>query len=307
MTIWHLRLFLSVAETGSMSAAAARHSVRQPTVSQKIAELEHYYGVLLFERLGNRLRITESGERLVPLARDAVARFDDLEDFLRGERGASRLRIGATVTIGGSIFPQIIEAYRRAQPRTELYAYIDNTAVICRKLLANELDLGFVEGQVHEPELVAVPRIHDELVLACGNGHPFFEATELSCRALEGQSFVMREPGSGTRELFEQYLRKHRLTIRTVIETGNLDVMRSAIRVNRCLAVISARLLEQEAMGGSVRLFRCREAEWEREFCLVWHKNKHRSAAMRAFEHVIEEFLDPAPALQNLMRPLTDP
>lgn len=304
MTIWHFRLFLSVAETGSMSAAAALHDVRQPTVSQKISELEHYYHVLLFERLGNRLHITETGRRLLPLAKDAISKFDSLEEFLCEERGASRLRIGATVTIGCSIFAQILESYRLQQPETEVFALIDNTATICSKLLANELDIGLVEGTVSSQELISIPQINDYLVLACGRNHSFYHKPKLYSHELDGMGFVIREHGSGTRALFEKYLQEHNLHIHPILEYNNPDAMRSAIRVNNCLAVISARLLEQEAREGEVRLFQSQEKEWNRTFNLVFHKNKHISRAMRCFQQLLSQFHDIEPAVQNVMRPL---
>ncbi len=297
MTIWHLKLFIAVAESGSMSGAANQYLIRQPSVSQKIAELERHYGVLLFERLGNRLHITEAGEKLLPMARDVVTRFDFLDESMAAEQRGGRLRIGATVTIGSSLLPELLFQFRAANPHTEVFASVNNTAAVAEKLLNNELDLALVEGKVKSPDLISLPKIDDFLVLACGSRHPFFQRSQLHCRDLAGMEFVMREPGSGTRELFEQYSQAHGLSIRTLLECGNPDAMRSAVRVDNCLAVISVRLLEQDAREGSVWLFRNQDQEWNRTFDLVYHKNKHINGAMRRFCALLEQYRDLEEAL----------
>lgn len=292
MTIWHLKLFVAVAETGSMSAAAAKYFIKQPSVSQKISELETHYGVLLFERLGNRLHITESGQKLLELARDLTSRFDFLEEYMQSEQRSRRIRIGATVTIGSSVFPQIIQQFRERSPGTEVYACVQNTAAIADKLLKNELDIALVEGKVKNQDLISIPKIKDFLVLACGKGHPFYGRSALHVAELNGMEFVMREPGSGTRELFEGFAAERGIHIKTVFEYNNPEAMRNAICINNCLAVISVRLLEQAAQTGDVHLFIRSEQEWNRTFNLVFHKNKHINPSMREFCSLLERFQD---------------
>lgn len=288
MTLWHLRLFAAVAETGSMSAAAAQFMIRQPSVSQKIGELEAHYGVLLFERLGNRLQITESGRKLLPMAKDVVRRFDFLDEFMSAEQGKSRLRLGGTITVGSAVFPRLLQRYREENPEVELFASVSNTSAISEKLLNNELDAALVEGQVKSPELLSIPKIDDFLVLACGRGHPFYSKEEIEIRQLDRMEFVMRERGSGTRELFEQYVRNHGVQIHTLLEYNNPDAMRSAILSNNCLAVISVLLVEKDAENGDVRLFHSGHREWNRTFNLVYHKNKHISRPLQAFFELLD-------------------
>ncbi|MCB6365543.1 LysR family transcriptional regulator [Intestinibacillus massiliensis] len=290
MTVWHLKLFVDVAELGSISAAAAKNRVRQPSVSQKVAELEKHYGVLLFERLGNRLHITESGEKLLDMARDLVARFEFLEEFMEGEHHRTRLRVGATLTIGSSIFPRVMQAFRSQYPQVEVYGTTNNTAEICSKLMKNELDIALVEGRVKDLELISIPMLPDYLVLACGRGHPFFSQETVYSHELNGMEFAMREQGSGTRELFEQYAAEQRIAFRTVFEYNNFDAIRQAVSVNNCLAVVSARLFEDAARDGGVRLFRNEGADWDRTFNLVYHKNKLINATIERFCAVLEQF-----------------
>ncbi|MGE4549309.1 MAG: LysR family transcriptional regulator [Intestinibacillus sp.] len=290
MTIWHLKLFVDVAELGGMSAAAAKNKIRQPSVSQKIAELEKHYGVLLFERMGNRLMITESGKKLLEMARDVVSRYDFLEEFMEEEHHRRRLRIGATLTVGSSIFARLMQRFCAENPEVEVYGTIGNTAAICEKLLKNELDIALVEGEVREPELTSVPKLQDFLMLACGRGHPFYDRTEVYSHELDGMAFVMREQGSGTRELFERYAARHGLKIRTMLEYSCPEAIRQAVCINGCLAVLSARLLEKAAQDGSIRLFRSEGPDWDRTFDIVYPKNKHISVPIRRFCELLERY-----------------
>ena len=306
MTIWHLQIFVAVAETGSMSAAAKRYMIRQTSVSQKISELESHYGVLLFERLGNRLHITEAGEKLLPLARDLTSRFNFLEDYMESQHTLDRLRIGATITVGSGILPQLIERYRCENPDTDIFASISNTASISQKLLNNELDIALVEGIVKSPELISKPKLKDFLVLACGKGHPFYSKPSLHSRDLQDMDFVMREPGSGTRELFEQYLASRHVRIKIALEYNNPEAMLQAILVNRCMAVISVRLLEEAARAEEVHLFQNEGQEWNRTFNLVYHKNKHVTKSMRRFCTLLDQCPDWTEPPLLPMRPLLD-
>ena len=109
MTIRHLKIFLTVAETGKMSLAAKQLYLTQPTISQAIRELEEHYNTRLFDRLSKRLYITEEGKHLMDLAQIAVRAFDELEHQMQSEAKIEHFRIGATVTVGSCLLPSLLE------------------------------------------------------------------------------------------------------------------------------------------------------------------------------------------------------
>ena len=151
MTIRHLKIFIEVAETGKMSAAAKNCYLSQPTVSQAIRELEEHYGVLLFERLSKRLYITESGKKLLTYARQTVRSFELLDEAMREDRMVDRLRIGATITVGNCLLSEMISHLRKEKPELELYAQVGNTRKIQENLLNSSLDIALVEGIITHP------------------------------------------------------------------------------------------------------------------------------------------------------------
>lgn len=292
MTIRHLKVFIAVAETGTMSAAAEKLYLSQPSVSQAIRELESHYQVLLFERLSKKLFITEAGKRLYSYAKPVAAQFDLIEENMTQEARLQRLRVGATVTVGSSLLPYFIRDLKEAFPDTVLYSYVNNTRIIEKKLLDMELDVAVVEGRIRHPDLVSIPLVHDMLVLACCRRHPFAGRASLPVQELEGQDFVMRESGSGTRELFEDFLSRHRLSIQTVFEESSPDAIRNVIKINNCLGVVSIRLLEEDIRRKEIYVFTSPHQEWNRLFSFVYHKDKYLSSPLLKLQEIIKGYDD---------------
>ena len=204
MTIRHLKIFIAVAETGSMSRAAQKLFLSQPTVSQAIRELEENYEVRLFERLSKRLYITPAGQELLGYAYQAVGQFDQLESRMQKNRRRESLRIGGTITVGACLLSNIMSDFKKMLPDAETFAYVGNTRTIEEKLLHSELDIAIVEGDIRNPDLISLSCIRDYLVLGCSREHPLARKEILHIPELNHQSFVMREKGSGTRAFYRK-------------------------------------------------------------------------------------------------------
>lgn len=290
MTIRHLKIFLAVADTGKMSAAAEKLYMSQPSVSQAIRELESHYQTLLFERLSKKLFITEAGRRLYNYARPVVSQFDLIEENMLQESRTARLRIGGTITLGSSILSYMIRDLKKVCPELELYSYVNNTRVIEQKLLNTDLDVAVVEGQIKSPELVSIPMIQDMLVLACGMDHPFAGRPSINLEELNNQPFVMREYGSGTRELFENFIQRHHLHIRTAFEETTPGGIRSAVKINGCLSVLSLRLVEEDLKNKNIYVFASSNHEWNRQFSFVYHKDKFLSPPILKFQEIVRSY-----------------
>ncbi|MCI8430741.1 MAG: LysR family transcriptional regulator [Lachnospiraceae bacterium] len=293
MTIRHLKIFITVAECGSMNTAAKELFLSQPTISQAIRELEEYYGTRLFDRLSRRLYITPAGQELLNHAYPVVAQFNQLEQNMKKGNQKEIIRIGSTITVGSCLISNVLNDFDRLIPETETYTFIGNTHMIEEKLLKSELDIALVEGEIHHPDLVMVPGIRDFLVLGCAANHPFAERDAVHVRELEGQKFVMREQGSGTRALFDRFIKRHSLSIRTSWEATCPDAFRNAILYNQCLAVVSVRLLERDIRSGQIRIFNPHTNELERCFSLVYHKDKVFTPAMNAVRDIIAHYRQP--------------
>jgi len=274
LTIRHLKIFITVAETGKMSLAAKKLYLSQPTISQAIHELEEHYNTRLFDRLSKRLYITEEGRHLLKMAYTAVSSFDNLELQMQSETQVEHFRIGATVTIGSCLLPSLLESFQKQRPFVDTFSFISNTQTIENKLLKSELDVGIVEGVIKSPDLISLPLVEDSLVLACSSDHAFAAFRSFTPQDLEGLDFVMREKGSGTRALFEDYLHANHIQICCRVEAPYPEAMKNAVLYNHCMAVISVRLIEEEIQKGTIHMLRHPENAWDRTFNLVYHKDK---------------------------------
>lgn len=290
MTIRHLKIFIAVAETGSMSAAAQKLYLSQPTVSQAVHELEKHYQIRLFERLSRKLYITEEGRSLLSLAHQAVGQFDSLEASMRERKKISSLRLGSSITVGTCLMPSVIQDLEQKIPQIQIYSVSSNTREIEEGLLESRLDAAVVEGNIESPDLVCIPVIHDRLVLCCSRSHAFYGRACIHAPELNGQRFAMRENGSGTRRLFEQYLHNRRLRVQVCWEANCPRTILNAVITNNMLAVMSSRLMRHEIAGGRLRIFRNETEEWDRNFKLVYHKNKFLTPEIHALKDVLEKY-----------------
>ena len=293
MTIRHLKIFIAVAECGSMNTAAKELFLSQPTISQAIRELEEYYGTRLFDRLSRRLHITPAGQELLNHAYPLVSQFDQLEHHMLEGSKKDIIRIGSTITVGSCLTSNILNDFQDALPDTETYTFIANTHIIEEKLLRSELDIALAEGEIHHPDLVMVPSIQDFLVLGCAQDHPFAARDEIRVRELEGQKFIMREQGSGTRALFDKFIKRHNLNIRISWEATCPDAFRNAIIYNHCLAVVSVRLLERDIRSRQIRIFNPHTNELKRSFSLVYHKDRIFTPAMDTIRDIVAHYRQP--------------
>lgn len=290
MTVRHLMIFITVAEQSSMSAAAKSLYLSQPTVSQTIRELEKHYNGLLFERFGKKLYLTERGKLLLPHAKELVQNFQHLDEMMLNQGQAPTLRLGSTITVGTCLTPAFVLDLKKKFTDLNVYSYVSNTRDIEQKLLRSELDAAVVEGEINAPELTVLPIIDDSLVLAVGKNHPFYQANHLSVMDLNDQNYAMREAGSGTRQLFEDFASRYNISYEVTWEANSPRTLLNAVLYDQVLSVMSLRLMEPEIKNRTIHVFFQKRGEWNRKFKLVYHKNKFLTPAIYELEKILHKY-----------------
>ena len=157
MTLRHLSVFLAVCEENSMTGAAKRLHMTQPSVSQTIKELEEAYEVCLFERLGRRLHITPAGQSLLAYGRQILSLTAQAEQALHSFSRTAPVRIGASVTIGEIFLVELLQQLKSRHPAQEILSEIHNTSELEHMLLRDDIDLALVEGDISSPYLLSSP------------------------------------------------------------------------------------------------------------------------------------------------------
>lgn len=290
MTIRHMQIFLEVAETGNMSEAANRLFLSQPTISQAIKDLEVNYGVLLFERRPKKLMLTEYGLALVGHAKEVLHRYEDLEKGMARMKDRGRLRIGSTITVGNSIINGVISDFQKAAPKVDTFVCVHNTATLEHKLLTDDLDIGIIEGEITDRDLMVIPAVADQLVLFCNMRHPFARRRLIALKDLEHQKFHLREAGSGTRRLFENFCKRNNIEINCVFESNCPSAIKRSIIMNDNLSVMSIRLCEDELRAGILHGIIPPGKEWHRRFSLVYHKDKEVTDDMKSMMRIVKSY-----------------
>lgn len=286
MTLRHLRIFIEVCDSGGMTAAAEKLYMAQPSVSQAIAELEGHYNVKLFERLGRKLYITAAGNRLLSYARHIINLNERLEREIRVISENGILRVGASVTVGTCILSEVIKAFLNRCLNVEVTTTVDNTKVIEEMILFDKIDIGLVEGFIHSSDIIEEPFYDDELVLICHSKHPWTVKGYIAAEELDGCPFIIREKGSGTRELFEAEMAVAGLKWTTVGVYNNAEAIKNAVAAEMGVAVISRLAVEREVQRGDIKIVEIKGLHFMRKFNLVYHKNKFFSNALLKFKEV---------------------
>ncbi len=283
MTIRHLQIFIAAADTGQMSAAAKELFITQPTVSQAIADIENSYGIRVFERLSRRLYLTPEGAQMLEYARHIVSLFDEMDQRMRETSANPVLRVGATITVGSSVMPELVNCFETQHPESHIRVTVDNTMRIEEMVTKSLLDVALMEGKVKSPDLLERPVIRDELVLIVPMRHPFANRKSVVPRELADQPFVMRECSSATRELFESRLRPLGIQVEAKWSCQSADAILNAVVEGQGLSVVSRRAAYGAADKGLLRMVDIEDMDLSREFSIIYHKNKFLSPPLIQF------------------------
>jgi DNA-binding transcriptional LysR family regulator len=292
MTLDQLRVFVAVAERLHVTAAAAALNMSQSAASAAIAALEASLGMRLFDRVGRSIALTEAGRLLLPEARAVLSRLgqlvrvlDDLQGLRRGQ-----LTLHASQTIAGYWLPPLMHRFLQAWPQVRLSLVTGNTAQVARAVAEGDADLGFVEGAVTDPLLVKVPLAADRLALVVGASHPLARSGTCTSADLAGMSWVLRERGSGTRQVFEDALAafgidSSRLAVQ--MELPSNEAVRAAVEAGAGATVMSLLVVRAHLATGSLVALPFQFPE--RRFTLLRHADRHRTTAERALLELLRE------------------
>ncbi|MBI3911352.1 MAG: LysR family transcriptional regulator [Armatimonadetes bacterium] len=254
ITIHHLRVFAEVARQGSFTRAAEALYVSQPAVSKSVRDLERQLRTPLFEQIGRRVHLTEGGRTLLAHASRVIAELADAERALAGlhEAELGRLSIGASNTPGTYLLPGPLGAFRQAHPGVEVVLQIGATREVLDRLIAGEVDLAVVGEAQFPAALIAEPYVQDTLALILAPSHPLATRPHVDLAALAGEPFVLRPPGSSTREVLERALAGRQFRPRVVMELGSTEAVKKAVGAGLGISFLSQYAVELELQAGAL-------------------------------------------------------
>lgn len=282
MTLRHIKIFVSVFQNGGITKAAQELRIAQPSVSLAVKELEDFYGTKLFDRIGRKICPTQNGKRLYDYALKICGLFDEANRSVKNPDALGEIRIGASITTGTKLLPDIINRYKKIRPEITVKAIIGNSDEIERKVLANEIDLGFTEKQPLSPEIIAEPFGADRLCAVAAPDHPLTSAPSVTPGELAEEPFLTREKGSAVREITDAYFAVAGLSISPVMESTGTQALLNAAEKGIGISILPYMLAGERIKNGTLREIPLSPVI-NRSLNIIRHKSKFLSPAIKDF------------------------
>ncbi|RSL33512.1 LysR family transcriptional regulator [Salibacterium salarium] len=282
MNLEHLKAFYILSNNQNFSETAKVLHLAQPTVSLQIKNLEQALDVTLFERTTKKVKLTPSGyilykyaNQIFSLVKQTEKELDTLSDTIHGD-----LNIGASLTIGEHILPYVLGRFRKEFPNVHLYLKVYNSQQIMEHLGNDEIDLGFIESTNHYPEYSQLAFLEDELVVTTSGSttSPISaQKQNISAQELFELPIIMRERGSGTRQVVESHLRNHGLDpekLDVIMELEHTESIKSVVESGLGIMIISKNAIKKELELGTLRQVPINGIRMRRFFYAVYNEQK---------------------------------
>jgi DNA-binding transcriptional LysR family regulator len=284
ITIRQLEIFDKVAKYEHVTQASNQLLLTQSAVSMSISELERLAGAPLFERHGRRLILNDRGRQILPEVRDVLVRIRMIEQFLDESVGEPNgtLNVGASTTIGNYILPAIIGEFSIINPRAKALLHIGNAQQIEKAVENGDLDLGLIEGLPHISSLNTAPWRNDELVVIVGTGHDWGQLKKASHKMLEKASWIMREKGSGTREIFEAAMGRSSVNYSISLELGHTEAIKKAVEAGLGVGCLSRMTVQRELDNGWLLEIDC-PLDLKRTLIILTRNSKYLTTLVKSF------------------------
>jgi DNA-binding transcriptional LysR family regulator len=291
ITLRQLDIFRAIALTGSTSAAAQSVPLSQSATSTALGELEHNLNALLFDRVGKRLLLNDNGRALLPMALAVLDGARNVEiAFASSDQGLIvNLRLFASTTLGNYILPKLLSQFRQVVPTAKLDVRIGNTLDVVTAVKEFSADLGFIEGPCHEPDISIRPWFEDELVIVAAPTHPLAKA-KLTIKQLREAPWLLREPGSGTREAVELALLPHLLNIQPAMTLGSSEAIKNLVAEGLGVGCLSRSVVQDLLSAARLCVLATRLPRLLRTTSLIHHRSKILSEPLQKFMRHCESY-----------------
>ena len=284
-----MRIFVSVFQKNSITKAAQELHLAQPSVSPAVRELEDYYGIRLFDRIGRHIAPTECGKEFYRYAVHIVSLFNEMEKKMRNWDTFGTLRIGASITIGTHILPVLIHRYQDQFPDLMIEAKVSKSASVEDEIIHNGIDLGLIETQPSHPDLRAVPFMTDSMCAITAPDHPLASVKSISLAELSRFPFLMREKGSAGRKLLDAAFSLQQITVSPRWESTSTQALVKAVAEGLGVSVLPYLIVKKDIEEGTVRQIPLNQPI-RRNLNVIYHKSKFLTDNMKSFIELCKKY-----------------
>lgn len=297
MSDFRLKVFYSVAKHLSFTQASKELYISQPAITKHIRELESLYGVRLFDRLGNKISLTNAGKLMLEHCEQILAAYRRLEydmNLLKNE-WTGDLRLGASTTISQYVLPPILARFTEKYPKVNVTLMDTNSRNIEQALQNHDIDLGLVEGVFRLPSLKYEPFLHDELVPVVGTQSKLAKKDEIGLDELQQLPLVLRERGSGTLDAIEMAFDEVGLKLSSMnvrLYLGGTESIKSFLRCSDSLGIVSLQAVAPELRRGDFKIIDIKGMQIKRHFCFVHLQGQEEPSSINFMRFVYQYLKD---------------
>jgi DNA-binding transcriptional LysR family regulator len=287
-TLRQLHVFAAVAKHLSFTRAAEELRLTQPAISMQVQALERIAGLPLLDRVGRRVALTEAGAELLGHVQVVLRALGDAEDAFAALRGLEAGRIAiAAVSTAKYFAPKLLALFPRRHPEVELKLAVNNREAVVQLVMENEVDLALMGTPPRHLETSAFPFARHPLVVIAAPDHPLALARRVPVKALAAESFLVREPGSGTRAAMERFFAEHRVRPASTTEISSNETIKQAVMAGMGLGFISQHAIGLELAAGPLTLLHVEGLPVVRDWNVVHRTEKRLSPAALAFKRFV--------------------
>jgi DNA-binding transcriptional LysR family regulator len=288
-TLRQLQIFLAVAKHQNISKAAQSLHMSQSAASEALLNLEHTYGVTLFDRVSNKLALSAIGHTLRKEAEALLAHCHSFEEKLLEHTEVGHIKVGASFTIGNHLATRYLAGYLAQYPEADVQLDIANTPDVVARVLNFDVDIGMIEGEVHHRELELIPWRDDELIVFCAADHPLARKKILTNKDIREALWILREPDSGARQTFDRALAGLLPDINVYLEFKHNEAIKNAVESGLGIGCLSRIVLHKNFANGDLVPLTLPRRNMRRTFYFALPRKRFRLESVESWMRTCRE------------------
>jgi DNA-binding transcriptional LysR family regulator len=285
-----LRAFRVLARTGSFTQTARELHITQSGISHSMKALEGEIGCRLFDRLGKKVTLTQAGEQLLQHAEKILLEMEAAHESLAqlGKWGRGRLRLGASTTACQHLIPAVLREFKESFPDHSISLEPGDTPQLVASLLRREIDLALTLAAEKEPKLEFHPLFTDELQFVVSALHPWARAKHIASGDIPRQRYILYSKHSLTFRLIEDYFRRGRIVLNTIIEAGSMEATKELVKLGLGVSILAPWVAKKEIEEGSLVALPLGRKRLERRWGILYCQGRHLTLAEETFMGLCE-------------------